>query len=554
MFAGVQNALDAAATTYPGNDTVYIGEGTFTSGGSGYDYSSPDEVNIIGAGQSETILKSPAVNGTTTLSVGTSLLNDVESLRIDMPEAANATGLDLKGEARSVSVLGLSPATTTGRAIRLLGATISAVEKASVAAVGSGVTAIEVSTTAPVVIQDSLVRSGFVSISGSNNGPLAIHRSTLEADVTAISQANLDNGTGTTVDNSMLRLTDPNAGNKRALLTVGEGAIQADQLTVIGPGSGEGAVASGATNGLQATVELDNSIFTGFTVDLAAHCSGGGTSSLTVTYSRFTSSAQDPACAVVAEGAGNTSQPPGFVLPGITNPTLRWDSPLIDAGRPGASPFALDLAGEERLRDGDGVGGARRDMGAREYQRRAPTVIATATPQVADPGVPFHFGAKIGDEAGDGPLPVWAFDDGATATTGSVDHAFETPGPHTATLTATDPTGLSASDSVTVTVNQPPAGTEPPTTSPDDDPPETTIRKRKHRATADRTPTFRFSSDEPGSTFRCKVDKRKYHPCGSPLTTKRQTFDRHKLRVFAIDAAGNADPTPAKRRFRVVDR
>jgi Ca2+-binding RTX toxin-like protein len=65
--------------------------------------------------------------------------------------------------------------------------------------------------------------------------------------------------------------------------------------------------------------------------------------------------------------------------------------------------------------------------------------------------------------------------------------------------------------------------------------------------------SFRFSSDERGSHFRCKLDRGRYRPCSSPRVYD-VTLGRHRVRIFAIDAAGNADPTPALFRFRVERR
>ncbi len=62
---------------------------------------------------------------------------------------------------------------------------------------------------------------------------------------------------------------------------------------------------------------------------------------------------------------------------------------------------------------------------------------------------------------------------------------------------------------------------------------------------------FRFKSNEAGSTFRCKLDKKKATRCKSPRTYRRLKPGRHTFRVWAIDAAGNKDQTPAKRRFKV---
>jgi Ca2+-binding RTX toxin-like protein len=64
---------------------------------------------------------------------------------------------------------------------------------------------------------------------------------------------------------------------------------------------------------------------------------------------------------------------------------------------------------------------------------------------------------------------------------------------------------------------------------------------------------FRFASSEAGSLFRCKLDRRPYRPCTSPRAYT-VALGRHAVRIFAIDAAGNADPTPALFHFRVRRR
>jgi hypothetical protein len=84
-------------------------------------------------------------------------------------------------------------------------------------------------------------------------------------------------------------------------------------------------------------------------------------------------------------------------------------------------------------------------------------------------------------------------------------------------------------------------------------PPGTTITAGPSGRTRDRTPTFRFRSDQTGVTFQCKLDSRPYRACTSPFTTARLTFGRHTLQVRAV-GAGGADPTPARRAFKVIRR
>jgi hypothetical protein len=95
----------------------------------------------------------------------------------------------------------------------------------------------------------------------------------------------------------------------------------------------------------------------------------------------------------------------------------------------------------------------------------------------------------------------------------------------------------------------PGGGETPPAPQPDTTAPETKISKRVLK----RTPPvfrFKFSSSEAGGTFRCSVDRRPFKPCGATRVFKKGAPGRHRLRVVAVDAAGNADPTPAVARFR----
>jgi RTX calcium-binding nonapeptide repeat (4 copies) len=79
-------------------------------------------------------------------------------------------------------------------------------------------------------------------------------------------------------------------------------------------------------------------------------------------------------------------------------------------------------------------------------------------------------------------------------------------------------------------------------------PPARVFAKKKWRAVA-----FRFTASEAGSRFRCKLDGKPYRGCASPRAY-RVKAGRHVFRVFAIDAAGNRDRTPALFRFRVRRR
>jgi hypothetical protein len=91
----------------------------------------------------------------------------------------------------------------------------------------------------------------------------------------------------------------------------------------------------------------------------------------------------------------------------------------------------------------------------------------------------------------------------------------------------------------------------PPIQAPpaDTTPPETRVSKlflmRKPKVLV----AFRLRSSEPGSTFRCRFDRRPFRACPSSRGLPKRSPGRHRFEAFAIDAAGNADPTPAVVRF-----
>ncbi len=75
------------------------------------------------------------------------------------------------------------------------------------------------------------------------------------------------------------------------------------------------------------------------------------------------------------------------------------------------------------------------------------------------------------------------------------------------------------------------------------------VKTRRRKA------VFRFtdaSGDPPGTSFLCKVDRKKWKPCSSPFKLRNLGFRGHVLRVRGIDLAGNAEAKAAKRRFKVI--
>jgi hypothetical protein len=82
-------------------------------------------------------------------------------------------------------------------------------------------------------------------------------------------------------------------------------------------------------------------------------------------------------------------------------------------------------------------------------------------------------------------------------------------------------------------------------------PPNTKIKKRPKNQSHDKTPTFKFGSDESNSTFKCKLDRKKFKKCKSPKTLHVHPGS-HTFKVEAIDSTGAVDKTPAKDKFKVL--
>jgi len=86
--------------------------------------------------------------------------------------------------------------------------------------------------------------------------------------------------------------------------------------------------------------------------------------------------------------------------------------------------------------------------------------------------------------------------------------------------------------------------------------PETTITSAPATITDDPTPTIEFASSEAESTFQCRYDTEAFRACSGPGATDTPAAaladGPHTFQVRAIDAAGNADATPATAAFTLV--
>lgn len=115
-----------------------------------------------------------------------------------------------------------------------------------------------------------------------------------------------------------------------------------------------------------------------------------------------------------------------------------------------------------------------------------------------------------------------------------------------------EPPFIEGGGEVTTTIPQPEV--TPPLPPPPNPLPQTRFVKhpgkviRTERRFA--TVVFRFGASESDVTFVCRFDEGPFHRC-EPRLARRFALGSHVLRVFARNAEGSVDPTPAAFRFRV---
>jgi hypothetical protein len=149
------------------------------------------------------------------------------------------------------------------------------------------------------------------------------------------------------------------------------------------------------------------------------------------------------------------------------------------------------------------------------------------------------------------------------ATTNSTTTIFTTTTPTTTVITTIPVTTTAPGTTVSATapgttvtgpttiVTTPSAPLIPAPRRLDVTPPNTLITAGPTRLTNARRAKFRFVATESHTTFQCRLDTRRWTPCKSPKAYESLARGRHCLLVRAGDRAGNVDPTPAWRVWRV---
>jgi glucose/arabinose dehydrogenase len=104
-----------------------------------------------------------------------------------------------------------------------------------------------------------------------------------------------------------------------------------------------------------------------------------------------------------------------------------------------------------------------------------------------------------------------------------------------------------SSGTYTATYSTPAGPPPPPAVAP-----RATLGKHPSKKTKKTAATFKFSSNEAGSSFKCKLDKKSYKQCRSPVTYKHLKAGSHNFAVIAINSGGQSKP--AKFSWKVLPK
>jgi hypothetical protein len=405
----VQTALNAAAGSADA-DTVRVDPGIYSSA-AGFSYNGTSDLNLDGAGDTQTTLTRPASAGggpilqpggggvisisdlrllIPTPSAGeqyrgldTGQVLDLERIRVEAPTAFNGFGLNLP-----------SGATIDDSTIDLTSAGVPP-ENIGLAIGGT-----------PTVTDTSIEADYGVRIDGGN---FTMNRSTIEAATIGIEASNGD----ASLSNSLIRAgaTAIRVGNPNGTAAAESFALTADGLTLASrePDPTIGVdVFTNTTVGVidDHSAAIRNTIFDpGLDTPISRRTDEASRAVVTTAYSNLNPAANlstnDDNGDMNATGLGSISSLGGDVnvAPGFVNPAggdyhLANGSPMIDAGDPALpAPGETDLDGAPRahvrqINCGVPAGPTRRDIGADEFSQFTDPVAGCVNPFAPVPADP----------------------------------------------------------------------------------------------------------------------------------------------------------------------
>jgi hypothetical protein len=540
--ATLEAALDASDNG-PDSDRIFLGAATYTAAAStGFSYNAPGSpVEIVGQGVGDTILTSPVGGSLRVLRLIAGAGASIHDLTVRLPQnaASGLVGLDTDTVARRIDVVEAVTQVSLRIGVSLHG---GALEDSTVTIGGVQDTTGVQAAQGGESIRRSTVQAGTAVLSSFG---ATVERAVLRAGRVGLEAARLT----TTITDSLIQVTGPSSVGLSAFTQSGQDTtVNADGVTVLGPGVNATGVYAETTSAdaQNVTVNVVDAVFRGFDSTLQTSAVGSGHADINASYSDYAAAGNidGGTGAITASNVTNLGDP-RFVNAAGGDYRLRFDSPLRDVGEPGAPTTTLDLSGGARLV------GARRDIGAFEYQARPP-LAAIAGPASAGTGERVTFSAaKSSDpDPGDTLSYAWTLD-GAPAGTGpALSASFEAGGAHSVALTVADPTGRKASAGHTVTVSAPvaaPAPPDPPAPAADTTAPVVSgLLARPAQVRSGRSIGFRFELDEAGAVSveiqRARPGRREHGACARPSRRnrggRRCTRFVHVTTMAAAGAAG----------------
>ena len=363
----LQQALDEAKKSTDA-DRVFLGAGVYTAQSSfGFKYDGTGPVEIIGAGQSNTVLTAP-LGATAVLTLKGGVGSSVHDLAIELPRYSNGDGLYTSNAARRIYVAEAVDQSHVRHGVTLVsGGTLEDSEVRLPR--DPNTTAVELGLGGGTV-RRSTASAGTGVLSRYGNGTIEGSLVTgSKFGVRALSNV-------TTVRSTRVHLISTNGTGIRADTQSASTTLNADGVTVTAPSVPDVVGVSATTAlapGQSARVKLTSSILRGGGKALFAESTGTGDARVAASYSDYDPSFNtwSGANASLAEANVSNVGDAGFVAPGSGNYRLLPTSKLVDGGDP-ATAQGVDLDGNPLVADGNGDGIARRDMGAFEVQPVAP--------------------------------------------------------------------------------------------------------------------------------------------------------------------------------------
>ncbi len=452
--ADLQSALDSAAGT-SAPDTIDIGPGSYTRSG-GFTYDSANAVDVIGAGRTQTTIRGQDANkAAIKFGPTASPSSSISQLAVQAAGQQGAIGILMTGgTVREVDVTSDPAIAFGGTGVGLNAATLRNSHVEMTSDDPGYVNGVNVGASGSSEIDDSTISSPYQGV--TSNGALTIHRARISGFYGVGEE-----GAALTIDDSLV-ITTPLGPNPTPFgLLVGttygpQASANVQNTTIVNAASGGYGIdadTEGPNSGTE--IDLNNSIVWGFgTTYIARHQQDQGTSYATVIPAHDDVNGDTNGIS----GSDMRSVDPDFVDAAHGDYHLRFDSPLIDVSSfTFPTESSTDLDGNPRTVDVKS-NGTPRDIGAYEYQHRAPVVAASVSPSHGASGQVFTFDGSASSDPDDGDSIVsydWSFDNGAHATGPIVSMPFTSTGTHTGTLTVTDSTGLQSTRSVSVTVDPP---------------------------------------------------------------------------------------------------